>query len=352
MHLANKNFTIADIAESAGVSKTTVSRYINGKYEYMSEKTRKRIEAIINVSEYRPNNIARSLKTQKSMLIGVVIADIESPFSSSLVKGVGDTLRTHGYNMIIVNSDNSYEKEMEYIRSLISQCVDGLIVNTTKTVNPFLIEIANRGMPVVLSDRFVKDYNFDIVYIENDISTEKAVHHLYENGYKTVGYFTQDHYEDISPRYLRRDAFARTLTSLDVKEPERYVFSINLDNPDSVENAIKRLRHLSGNEPAAIFTSNGVTLLHCLNAIKALDLDIPMDIGICGYDDWGWNSHMNWTSMVTPGITSVVAPTHEIGALTAQVLLNRIENPDSPKRIVSLPTRLEIRNSTILNHRI
>lgn len=348
MRLANRIFTISDIAKGAGVSKTTVSRYINGKYEYMSEKTRKRIEAVINVSEYRPNNIARSLKTQKSMLIGVVIADIESPFSAALIKGMGDTLRSEGYNMIIVNSDNSYEKEKEYIDSLISQCVDGLIVNTTKTINPFLIEIANRGMPVVLSDRFVKDYNFDIVYIENDESTERAVRHLYESGYRTIGYFTQYPCDDISARYLRRNAFMKTLNSLNIAGPEKYTFEINIDNPDTIKSSIRKLLDLSGKGPTAIFTSNGVTLINTLNAVKALNLRIPQDIGICGYDDWGWTSQMNWTSIVPPGITSVAADTHEMGSMTAKVLLNRIENPESPKEIVAMPTRLEIRNSSIL----
>lgn len=348
MRLDNRNITIADIAKGAGVSKTTVSRYINGKYEYMSEETRKRIEAIISVSGYRPNSIARSLKTQKSMLIGVVIADIESPFSASLIKGMGDTLRSKGYNMIIVNSDNNYEKEKEYILSLISQCVDGLIVNTTKAINPFLIEIVNRGMPVVLSDRFVRDYNFDIVYIENDQSTENAVRHLYENGYGTIGYFTQYPYDDISPRFLRRNAFIRTLKSIGITDPEKYTFEVNTDNPKSIEDAMKKLLKLSGSAPAAVFASNGVTLLNCMNEIKALNLSIPEEIGICGYDDWGWTSQMNWTSLVPPGITSVSIDTHEMGSTTAEVLLNRIENPDSPKKIIAAPTKLVIRNSSIM----
>jgi LacI family kdg operon repressor len=138
------------------------------------------------------------------------------------------------------------------------------------------------------------------------------------------------------------------MASFGIKEAEKYSFEISIDNPATIEDAIKRMLSLSGSAPPAIVTSNGVTLLNCLNIIKELNLKIPRDIGICGYDDWGWAYQMNWTSMVPPGITTVAIDTHEMGSITADVLLNRIENPDSPKQILAMPTRLEIRSSSIL----
>ena len=153
----SKNLTIVDIAKSAGVSKTTVSRYLNGQYEYMSEQTRERIKKVIEVSGYQPNKLAQSLKNQKSMLVGFVVADIESPFTSAAIKSVGDAMLGTGYNLVTANSDNSYERELENIQSLIGQQVDGLIVNTVTSSTPRLIGLANGGLPVVLLDRFGRD---------------------------------------------------------------------------------------------------------------------------------------------------------------------------------------------------
>lgn len=345
----NKKFTISDIAKSAGVSKTTVSRYINGKFEYMSLETRKRIESIIEVANFQPNNLARSLKSQKSGLVGLVVADIESPFSASIIKGIGDFLRTEGYSMIIVNSDNSFEKEKEYIGSLISQRVDGLIVNTTTCYNPFLIDLANRGMPIVLTDRFVTDYNFDIVYIECRESMASMVRHLLEQGYGRVSLFVQP-YDKISPRYMRRDAFLETLRETGIRNAEKYVSVVDLSDPESVPSLLKKMLSLCEKDsaPPAVVTTNGVTLLHLVNAVRALKLEMPNEIGLCGYDDWGWTLGMNWSSMIDPGITALSAQTHNIGELSAKVFLERLKNRESSKKRIALPAELIVRGSTSL----
>jgi LacI family kdg operon repressor len=346
---SNKKFTISDIAKSAGVSKTTVSRYINGKFEYMSEETRKRIEMIIQVANFHPNRLARSLKSQKSRLIGLVIADIESPFSASIIKGVGDYLQISGYNMIIVNSDNNVEKEQESINSLISQQVDGLIVNTTTRRNPFLIDLANKGLPIVLADRFVEDYNFDIAYIECRHSMHTALQHLHEQGYGKKFLFIQS-YDTISPRLMRREAFVEWITKQGVSQPEKYIFVVNLADENSVSAALKKvLTSCEKDEaPPAIMTTNGVTLLHIVNAVQTMKVRIPQQLGICGYDDWGWTPAMDWTSMIAPGITALVSQSHILGELSVKMLIERMKHPEHPKKKVTIPAELVVRGSTQL----
>ncbi len=345
----NKKFTISDIAESAGVSKTTVSRYINGKYEYMSEETRRRIESIIQVANFQPNNLARSLKSQKSRLIGLVVADIESPFSSSIIKSAGDNLRAAGYNVIIINSDNSDEKEQEYIKSLVSQRVDGLLVNTTTRYNPFLIDLANKGMPIVLIDRFVMDYNFDIAYIDCKKSMHDALSHLDEQGYGKKFLFVQP-YDKISPRLLRRESFLEYLRRQNVPSPERRAFVVDLDDGGSVSAALRTVLAESAGDaaPPAVVTTNGVTLLHALNAVHAMALQVPQQIGICGYDDWGWATNMGWASMIDPGITTLASQSHALGVLAGNMLLERMKDPNLPKRKEIVPAQLVVRGSTRL----
>ncbi len=343
------SLTISDIAKSAGVSKTTVSRFLNGKYEYMSQSTRERIESIIRMADYRPNTLARSLKSSKSMLAGLVIADIESPFSAAVIKGAGDTLRGAGYSMIIVNSDNSIEKEQKYIRSLLSQGVDGLMVNTANTSNPFLIDLANQGLPVVLTDRCVHDYNFDIVSIENKESIITALRHLMEMGYKKTALFTQPA-DLISPRFERRASFVEHLTSCGVQNPEQYVFELDFSKPSAVKDALKRLNEISENTgPPAVIAASGVTLLHTLHAVNELGLNAPRDIGICGFDDWGWAPEMAWVSLTEPKITTLSVQAHRIGEKAAELLLRRISDPAALKESIAIPAELIVRGSTLLN---
>ena len=116
--------TIKDIANMAGVSKTTVSRYINGKYEYMSEETRQRIKKIIKKVDYFPLTSAQSLKSNRTGLIGLLIADIGNPFSTALLTSITDTLHSDGYNVLVANSNNSPELEEEYLKSFVSRGVD------------------------------------------------------------------------------------------------------------------------------------------------------------------------------------------------------------------------------------
>lgn len=345
-----KKVTIADIARLTGVSKTTISRYLNGKYEYMSDETRKRIKEAIELARYQPSNIARSLKSNRSMLVGLVVADIESPFSSAVIKSVGDAMKEMGYNMIVVNSDNKWQNEENYIRSLIGQQVDGLIVNTTKTVNPYLIGLANDGMPIVLIDRMVQDYNFDIAYIDCEQPIYDAVDHLLEMGYASVGIFVERPYEEISPRYLRVKYFIEKLRSLGWGNPEQFVFEVDLHAEGSLNSSIQKLLTLNKgkNGPAAVIATNGVTLMNLAKEVRRQGLHMPYDIGLCGYDEWGWVSELGWADLVDVGLTTMNPSIHTLGEKTAQILMKRIERDSMPKERFAVPAPLIVRRSTQL----
>ena len=170
--------TIKDIANMAGVSKTTVSRYINGKYEYMSEETRQRIKKIIKKVDYFPLTSAQSLKSNRTGLIGLLIADIGNPFSTALLTSITDTLHSDGYNVLVANSNNSPELEEEYLKSFVSRGVDGVIINPVLWENRKIISLSDKGLPVVLLDREIKGCDLDIVYLENTLSIVNAVKHV------------------------------------------------------------------------------------------------------------------------------------------------------------------------------
>ena len=344
-----KKLTITDIARIAGVSKTTVSRYLNGKFEFMSPVTRDHIRSAIEGTGYQPNNIARSLKSQRSMLIGLVLADIGSFFSNSVAKVIGDAVVPYGYNLIAANCDNSYEREQMLVRSLVNQQVDGLVVNTTQMHNPFLIELANNGLPIVLCDRFVNDYHFDIAYIENNNPVRQVMEHLKQQGFGRIVMFVQP-WQQVSPRALRRVAFVTKLREDGAAEPEENVFSVDLEHPSQVGQRLDQLLEITRNDaaPPAILCTNGVTLMHTARAITERRLRMPTQVGLCGYDEWGWASELGWAAMVDVGVTTLTPSLHQLGDLTASMLLERMGDASRPKRQESVEAVLQVRPSTLL----
>ncbi|MCP2241232.1 LacI family DNA-binding transcriptional regulator [Thermoanaerobacterium thermosaccharolyticum] len=338
--MSNDNFkiTIDYVAKKAGVSKTTISRFLNGRYEYMSDATRENIKKVIEELNYRPNNLARSLKLNRSNLIGVLVSDIGNHFSSILVKGIEKVLKENGYNLIIASTDNDSLKEREYILSLLDNNVDGLIVNTAGGNDDFLIELSKKGLPIVLADRSIKDTVFDTVVVNNYEVTSELILHLIKNGYNRIGFFTEK-IGDISTRTERKQAFLDVCREYRIND-SNLIFEVD-DDLSKIEENIVSMMEDGRKSRTAVFAVNGVVLLDVLKVIDKLKLKIPDDIAVCGYDDWGW------ASLIPPGITTISQPTYEVGVESAKRLLNRIRGGDEikPKKLV-LKAELVVRGST------
>lgn len=342
----NKACTIKDIAQKAGVSKTTISRYLNGKYEYMSEDTIERIKGIIEVTGYKPNNAARSLKNRRSMLIGLIVADIESPFSSACIKSIGDAARKMGYSLLIANSDNDLEKEKECIQSMLQHQVDGLIFNAVSYKNSNIKSIYSNNIPVILLDRFVESNKYDIAYLDCDKPIDAAIKHLKQQGYGRIALLTQP-YEDVSPRFMRRDSFIKYMSAID-SDPERLVYSDITHTADSFCNALSRLMVLSRKDdcPPAVIVANGVSSIYAVRAAKNLGLSVPEELGICGYDEWGWASDIIWDGMLERGFTTLTSSIQGLGESTVRLLSRRMSSPEAPLQQEIIPANLIIRGST------
>lgn len=338
----SKKINIEGIAAESGVSKTTISRYLNGKYEYMSEDTRRKIKAIIEKNGYRPSNIARSLKASKSMLIGCLIADIANPVSSLLIQGISSMCEKIGYQFLFaVCGGDDREKEKSLIQSMLDNQVDGLVVNTTGYNIEYLCELNSSGVPIVLVDRiFDKQYGLGGVTSENYNSTTNCVAHLKENGYRRVAFFTQDT-SLISSRRTRKKAYLDAMQNhfSHQAEDDVYVVSLN-DNAQLAEQLIHFISR-ADQEPSAIFASNGVVLLQVLKVMKDLNIQIARDVGVCGFDDW------SWASLIGPGITTIAQDTFQMGSRAIELLVQLINRETSEAAtIIEIPTQLIIRGST------
>ncbi len=334
--------TISEVAEQSGVSRTTISRYLNGRYEFMSSETRMRIEATIEALHYVPNPHARSLKSNTTHLIGVTVADILSPFSSILVKGIGDYCGKRGYEIVVANCDEDPSQERKNLESLVEHRVDGLIVNTTGGNDDFLRQVKDRGIPVVLADRSIDDPAFDLVMNNNYQMTSQVIHTLIRGSFGHVGFFSPP-LADNRTRRSRRDAFLDVCRDELAVDAERFIYIVNPNDSASVAHAIEQFVTDANHQPRAAFAVNGVVLLAMVQSVMAMGLSIPQDIGILGYDDWAW------AALIPPGITAIRQPTYEVGVETAKLLLSRLGAKRSykPKQI-EIPSSVIWRGSTAL----
>lgn len=316
----SSKITIADVARLAGVSKTTVSRYLNGQFHLLKDETRRVIEKTIEQSGYYPSHSARSLKSQHTCLIGVVIADISTPFSSAVIQGIGNVLEPQGYVPIFVNCNGDPGKERQCIADLMAHDVEGLIVNSSSPQSPELLEIANSGFPLVLCDRPVEELSCPLVTSDVAKAMGQMLHHLHFSGFALPYLFTENP-EKSMVRKLRISQFLRLSSQLYQQPvPEDHVCVIDTSNGLATR---RLLKHILDTAPAvpAILGVNTMTTIHLLGVLKAMGVKIPDEMGVCGPDDWSWGQQLDWASLISPGISTIEIPARQIGEQSAEALL-------------------------------
>ena len=335
MDAKGKNVTIVDVAERAGVSKTTVSRYLNGKFEFMSEESRSHIAAVIESLGYRPNNLARGLKSKRTRLLGVVIADITNPYSSVLLKGISDCCERYGYGVLITNTDGDPAKERAYILSMIDQHVDGIILNTTGKNLDFLLERARDAVPIVLADRPLEVRLFDTVRSADRAIIYEALRHLKAQGFRQPGLFMEP--LENGTRICRCNAYQDACREIFGTLPKVYF----VNGQDRAKELLQQFMEETAEEKRAILTANGVATLAVVHAIEDLGLHFPEDLGLCGFDN------LSWTELVAGGITVVEQPAYQVGKECVKRMMIRLyRSPQGAPVHTELACRLILRHST------
>ncbi len=349
--MSNRKATISDIATAAGVSKTTVSRYINGHEDLLSDSARTRIKKAIEQANYVPSAAARNLRKKKLRQVGIVLADVATPFSTALVAGAGAVLRRAGYVVVVCDSANSLETEAGAVDGLLQDQVDGLIVNTVSADNPSLSRIVRGGVPVVLCDRYVNDCAADVVANEYCDSTLELMAHLQEQGFTRVVLVTEP-YEGNSPRYIRMDAFLDANRRLfGAKNPESDVRVLDPTDSRAGNRLFARLcaEAKKSESPMAVVTTNTATLIAAHRSLAHAGAPARLPIGLCGPDEWEWARQMgwDWAGEFAAGITTLESYPHKMGEKAAKLLIKRIESPKAKPREEILPVRLRVRASTL-----
>lgn len=342
-----KKVTIQDIADAVGYSKTTVSRYINGQTNMMSAETANRIKNVIELLDYHPSELARSLKTKKTYTVGVIVSDIASPFSSAVVAGTGEILEMNGYVPLFINCHEDPAKEKIAISTLVSKGVDGLIVNTTSPDNDFLYGYQNQGVPIVLCDRKLRNYNMDIVGEDNEEIISVLVHHLKEQGYTRIALMTQENLQS-SAKNIRKSSFLRIMDEEFGYDAHADVFLTRDETVSSVSECVKAfMKTVKKGEIPAVIGANSVMTMLAFRAIKNLGYRMPDEIGLCGTNSWSWNESTIWMDMLRPTVSCVMIRGYEIGQKCASRILEKIEEPSGEVKTIWVNTDFVPRESTL-----
>lgn len=339
--MAKEKITIKMVSEKAKISKTTVSRYLNGKYEFMSAETRKRIEEVIEELDYRPNAMAQSLKNNKTGLIGLVVADVTTPFSAMLIKGVNDVCVEKSFQIIIVHADNDPVREREHIQSLIDRQVEGLIVHTTGENDDFIASLIQRGVKIVMVDDRFKNNPIDTVTTDYEKATAEMIKKVYAEGFERIGFFSQPLSHGLTQK--KHDYFIEATENF-VNHKIKLTYQIDENNRINEEcyDLLQQFLNTHKGNKLAIFAENSVVMLNLMHAIYRLGLTIPSDIGLCGFDELGW------TQGSTEGISIISTSAYHVGSEASKLLFKRIakvKDQYKPKYI-KVPVEVSIKHST------
>ncbi|ROM33198.1 transcriptional regulator [Pseudomonas poae] len=322
--------TMLDVAERAGVSKASVSRFIGDDRALLSDAIALRIEQAIDELGYRPNQMARGLKRGRTRLIGMLVADIRNPYSIAVMHGVETACRQHGYSLVVCNTDRDDEQERQHLAALRSYNIEGLIVNTLGHHLDQLLEL-QREMPLVLVDRKVEPLHSDLVGLDNPAAVHMALEHLQQQGYRDV-LLVSEAADGTSSRLERQASFNAEID----RRPGLTGKVLELD--DALEKTLQAFLAKPG--PKALFCANGVAALACTRALKTLGCNLFDDVGLIALDD------LDWYPLVGSGITALAQPTEAIGASAFDCLLKRLRGDTQPTRTLDFLPELIVRGST------
>ncbi|MGA5691869.1 LacI family DNA-binding transcriptional regulator [Cytobacillus pseudoceanisediminis] len=331
-----KTVTMADVAQYAKVSKSTVSQYLNKRFDYMGEDTKKRIEAAINELGYRPNIVARSLKQKSTTTIGVIVANILHSFSTQVIRAIEDMCHDSDFHTIVCNADDDPIKEKKYIEMLRAKQVDGIILLPTGDNADLYNEMLKEKYPVVFVDRTVPDVPIPSMLLDNEKAAGLGVQHFIDNGYRKIGIITNV-IRNVTPRMERLNGYKKTLELNGLPLRKEYIKSLEVSK---IKEGLKEMLELA-DPPKAILAGNDLTLIEILKYVKENNLKVPKDLAIIGIDD------VSFASFYEPGLTIVAQPAFEIGKKAAELLLNKIQKKAAAeeKLVYRFEPKLIIRES-------
>ena len=312
-----RKVTLKQIAKELDVSISTVSKSLRDSSE-ISEDTRQKVQAFAKLYNYKPNNIALSLKNRKSKTICIIIPEIIHHFFATVISGVEHVANKKGYNVIVCLSDESFDKEVINMEMLANGSIDGFIISLSKETQQkrdfhHITEVINQGMPVVMFDRVTNDILCDKVIIDDNLAAFNATQFLIDKGHKKIALITTVDY--VSVGKLRTEGYSKALKNNDIAVDENLILKI--EDTDNFESHIESL--ISNNEVDAIFAVNEIFAVTAIKTATRLGKIVPNDLSIIGFTD-GIISKYSSPSITTVGQNGV-----KMGEKAAVMLIEKLE---------------------------
>ncbi len=324
---------IKDVADAAGVSTATVSRVLANK-PHVRQEVKARVMKVVKKLNYRPNRVARSLRSQKSSIIGLIVSDIENPFFQQVGRAVEDAAHEQGYSVMLCNNDEDPDKERRYLHLIRDENLAGIILSPTRHTADNFSETAELNIPMVVIDRRVSDAEVDNIMIDNVQAAETITTHLIEHGYRRIGAIFGI---GSTTGRERREGFVQALKAHDLQPSTDWVKYANPREDDGFDTTLKLLQ--LPDPPEAILTSNSLLAAGALRALRESKKTIPEEVAFASFDE------TTWAKLVLPALTVIKQPTYEIGRTATELLINRIQDPTRSTREVTLKSKLIIRQS-------
>lgn len=327
--------TIRDVAKLAGVAPITVSRVVNNS-GYVSQETRVKVETAVEELGYVPNMLGPSLRFKQTMTLAMVVTDISNPFWTTVTRGVEDIAQANGYSTILCNTDESEEKQEQYLQMLLRRRIDGiLLVPASSSAGPIEL-IQKQGIPVVVIDRRIPDVNVDTVRADSKDGAYKLAKHLLSLGHQQITMLAGP--KRVSTTIDRVDGFCQALSDSGLDVCDTQVLWGQFTQESGYEMAQKALAETS--KPTALFAANNFVALGAMRALQEQSLQVPEDIALVAFDD------VPPTFNINPFLTAANQPAREMGKQAAHLLLERIkEEEERPCQEILLPVELIVRSS-------
>jgi LacI family transcriptional regulator len=328
--------TIRDVARAAGVHPGTVSRALNQDTRALvNAETAERVLRAAEELGYRPNRIARGLKTSRSYTIGVLIPDITNPLFPPILRGIEDRLDEAGYTSLIVNTDNDPERESRYVETMRARQVDGFISATARLDRELLAEVASAVTPLVLVNRSLEDGSVPSVTVNDRQGIRLAVEHVAGLGHTRIGHVGGP--QDLSTGHRRHLGFLEAMRAAGLSDG-----SVRFGRGFVEEEGARVCAELldGASDLTAIVAANDRLAIGCYDALDARGLRCPDDVSVVGFND------MPFIDRLRPPLTSVRVPQREIGTVAADLLLQRLADDSRTADEILLEPALIVRGST------
>ena len=334
-----KEITIYDIASKLNISIATVSRALKDD-PVVNKKTRKKVFQAAEEMNYRSNQFARNLRSQKTQTIGVIVPKLNSHFMSSVIAGIESVANNHGYNLIISQSSESVEKEIASAKTMFNNRVDGLLVSlayNTEDLSHFDI-FQKKNIPVIFFDRVMEDEHYTNIIIENKKAAYDATTHLIEQGCKKIVHITASSKQNVYKNRL--DGYKQALADHRLKFDQKNVISgnLSLEAGEAAAELILKMKPL----PDGVFVANDNCAVGCMIVLKKAGIRIPEDVAFVGFNNDAVSK------VIEPNLTTINYPGYEMGEVAAQNLINHLNGASNIETTNTIILRSEfiIRDSS------